>query len=515
MADCLVTDPMLPIERDDTTCSSASLPQVLAHLSSGTVTAFPGLAPHQRQAWYQFLVQLGAIALNRGGLDTPPGDEAVWRDLLLALAPEPGWCLVVEDFRQPAFFQPPIKEGSLKGFNRIADTPDGIDVLITAKNHDVKAFRLGAANLHHWVYALITLQTQQGFLGRGNYGVARMNGGFASRVLVDLVPSADWGERFRRGLQLAAATRNDQLALPLRFRSENGLALLWTRDWDGAESLSFDDLDPLFIEICRRVRLTRDDAGGVVAWGKPTEAARVAAKDLKGVVGDLWTPVRKKEAAALTVGPGGFRYELVADILTSPEIDPSPALSDLPDDPPGRMLLHLSVLVRGQGTTDGLYERWLPLTRAARRRLFRREDRLAVHAIAKTMIEDCRDGAKKALRVALLSLVQGGPEGDRLDFKDKRVGEAGEVLDRRIDDFFFKHLWAIVETGGDDPARVTWQRELYAAAIDVFEDWSIRLTPPSQRRERAHALAELTFTRILSKRLALLSQSNDRPEEVA
>lgn len=178
------------------------------------------------------------------------------------------------------------------------------------------------------------------------------------------------------------------------------------------------------------------------------------------------------------------------------------------------MLLHLSVLVRGQGTTDGLYERWLPLTRAARRRLFRREDRLAVHAIAKTMIEDCRDGAKKALRVALLSLVQGGPEGDRLDFKDKRVG-GRRGTDRRIDDFFFKHLWAIVETGGDDPARVTWQRELHAAAIDVFEDWSIRLTPPSQRRERAHALAELTFTRILSKRLALLSQSNDRPEEVA
>jgi CRISPR system Cascade subunit CasA len=51
------------------------------------------------------------------------------------------------------------------------------------------------ATPEHWFYALLTLQTMQGFLGAGNYGISRMNGGFASRPSVGLAPSDRWGMR--------------------------------------------------------------------------------------------------------------------------------------------------------------------------------------------------------------------------------------------------------------------------------------------------------------------------------
>src|SRR5690349_19440403 len=133
MANSLLSDPILPLDVAEALSVLAALPKVLACLATGKVTGFPGLASHQRQGRYQFLVQLGAIALNRAALDEPPTEEAAWRDLLLALAPEPAWHLVVEDPREPAFLQPPVRDGNLKAFNRLADTPDGIDVLITAK----------------------------------------------------------------------------------------------------------------------------------------------------------------------------------------------------------------------------------------------------------------------------------------------------------------------------------------------------------------------------------------------
>jgi CRISPR system Cascade subunit CasA len=79
-----------------------------------------------------------------------------------------------------------------------AHAPDLIDVLATAKAHDVKRSRMVAARPEHWAYALCTLQTMQGFGGAGNYGIARMNSGFGTRTAVAVTPSLRWGARFRR-----------------------------------------------------------------------------------------------------------------------------------------------------------------------------------------------------------------------------------------------------------------------------------------------------------------------------
>ena len=39
------------------------------------------------------------------------------------------------------------------------------------------------------------------------------------------------------------------------FFDDNGLALVWLSPWDGATSLRPEELDPYYVEICRRVRL--------------------------------------------------------------------------------------------------------------------------------------------------------------------------------------------------------------------------------------------------------------------
>lgn len=63
----------------------ATLPGILAQLSSDDIDSFPGLVAHHRQPWFHFLVQLAAIALHRGKEEVPPADEGRWRELLAAL----------------------------------------------------------------------------------------------------------------------------------------------------------------------------------------------------------------------------------------------------------------------------------------------------------------------------------------------------------------------------------------------------------------------------------------------
>ena len=134
-----------------------------------------------------FLTQLAAIALHRAGQSDPGISEDKWRNLLLGLtkgAHEP-WSLVVVDLSKPAFFQPPVPEGKIGSWN-VCDSPDDIDVLATAKSHDVKAGLMQGNEPEAWVYALCTQQTMQGYPGRGYNRIARMNGGYGNRPRVGL-----------------------------------------------------------------------------------------------------------------------------------------------------------------------------------------------------------------------------------------------------------------------------------------------------------------------------------------
>ena len=82
----------------------------------------------------------------------------------------------------------------------------------------------------------------------------------------------------------------------------------------GTTALDLRELDPYFVEICRRVRLLADD-GRIVAWTSRSTAPRVAAKDAHGNLGDFWTPVAAKDAKALSLSSMGFRYDRLAKLI--------------------------------------------------------------------------------------------------------------------------------------------------------------------------------------------------------
>ena len=116
--------------------------------------------------------------------------------MLRALTPTFGddepWRLVVEDPGQPAFMQCPAPKG-IEGFRRRVLTPDDLDLLVTAKNHDLKQTVALEGRAEDWFFALIDLQTMAGYFGAGNYGIARMNGGYSTRPCVGLAPAeAAW-----------------------------------------------------------------------------------------------------------------------------------------------------------------------------------------------------------------------------------------------------------------------------------------------------------------------------------
>lgn len=68
--------------------------------------------------------------------------------------------------------------------------------------------------------------------------------------------------------------------------------------WLEGRALTLDQLHPLALEICRRVRLQN----GLRALRATSSAARVESKASKGMTGDPWAPVHVAEIEALTLG---------------------------------------------------------------------------------------------------------------------------------------------------------------------------------------------------------------------
>ena len=501
---------VLVVSNEHPESERVALPELFARLAGDAVEGFPGLAAHQAQAWYQFLVQLGALALRRDNLTELPVDPDVWRGLLADLTPDctdTAWSLVVEDPVRPAFLQPPTSR--IEAFKIAAETPDALDILVTAKNHDRKQAQAVEAAPHLWLYALLTLQTAQGYSGRGQPGIARMNGGFSSRVLVDRRPDARWGRRVGRGIRMLLHWRAavlDRVGDTL-YRRNGGLALTWLRAWDADAPLSVTELDPYFLEICRRVRLTATAEGRIAALVRPADKPRVDAQALKGNLGDPWVPINlgKSDPSALTVGGSGFDYRLAQRILFGTDLKWPLALKKLPGEERCDTEIHMAVLVRGQGKTDGLHERIIPLPGEIAARLsFDDQDEDAgeegqqdvpLAELSQEMVRAAGD-ARKVLRQAALVYLQ-GPENP--NFQKPDAAPVITRYDRVIDEQFFDRLFVAPEVGADQVIQ-RWHRFLYDEARRLARDFWERTAPPSTRREKARAASEAVLTGGLRKR---------------
>lgn len=484
----LLVEPLLSWRDAQRRRGRTTIPGVLARMASGELADFPHARAHQFDPWCMFLTQLAAIALHRAGGADPRLSESEWCSLLLALtdgAHEP-WCLIVPDLSKPAFFQPPVPEGAIEKWSR-SEHPDDIDVLVTSKSHDVKASLLSSNDVEAWILALVTLQTMQGYPGRGYNRIARMKGGYGSRPRVGLAADRTIGGRFLRDVQVLLDSWDD---LADRGFTSDGLGLAWLPAWDGRSSLAMPDLCPHFIEICWRARCEHSTRGVACAY-TTTERRRCLPEVDNGDTGDPWVPVEPDEGA-LTVGSGGFHYQLLTRILFDGEFEPAAAqrLRTGDVDP---MLFLASVMSRGQGKTEGLHDRAIVLTGPVRRRLGKPDTRAVIGRRAALNVQQAKKMRSNVLFPALKKLALG-----------EKIVE--DEFDARVDDVFFDRLFAAIEQD-DDEARLAWDREIHMIASEELQRAIDRCCVPSARWYQAVSDAERMFRFCLNKQFPTLVAS--------
>ena len=506
----LLTEPLIRLDISGKR-TMASLPNVYAALMDDNVTAFPALRPHQRHAWHAFLAQVGVLAMSRAQLDTPPTRSAEWDFLIRGLTPdfpydEP-WHLVVEDSTVPAFMQPPARSiARVRSYRNTVTTPDDLDILVTSRNHDLKSAVGVRASVDDWLFALITLQTMGGYGGYGNYGISRMNGGLGNRPAFSLAPAGGGtGAHVRRDILALLEHRQTQLSggqVP-----DCAPALLWTLPWDGGrkEALNISQMDPLYIEICRAVRLRRDSHGGLQGVRATTESARLDIKNLKGRTGDPWTPVSTtREGLPLTLGSGGFTYRRVADYLTSSDWSlpllcrPTRAERDSPD----MLQLVARATVRGQGRTEGHHERRTVIGDRIKTMLHQPGMADELGEIARSRIEQV--GRVQRILGHAIELFAARGDDERISPENRHLASPWlNRLDELVDTRFFKCLQVEFEAGETQRQsyRKRWLMNGRDGVIDharaLLQDAADTVPTPVMLRYRARASAEALFERRL------------------
>ena len=504
----ILTERLIRVDTSGGSRVEASLPEVYAALMADEVEAFPALRPHQRHAWHAFLVQLGAMALQKAGVTAPPVDASTWSDLIRGLTPEfpddEPWQLVVDDITKPAFMQPPASsEDKGDEYKSGVETPDELDMLVTSKNHDVKSAVASSVQVDDWMFALVTLQTMEGYGGRRNYGISRMPSGYGNRPSFSITPSTRSGIHVQRDILALLEHRQVLFDEYQEYAITDGLCLLWTVAWDGtkAEVLSPKGLDIFYIEVCRRIRLQRT--------GRRLRAVRAGSAsrriiDVKGLTGDPWAPVgqsaNKNQTPPAFLGLRKFGYERVVDgIFSSDWTQPHllrPARFDRGRD--GEMQLVARGMVRGEGGTAGYHERVIPLRQKAAQ-VFGSVDAKKMGDIAGERIKEIGI-AKRILRHAIATFAnRGEPDGIKSEIWD-RANPWADKLDEILDAEFFIHLQTEYKEDGQsdrDRLRHNWLMNGNDGVVDharaLLQEATNSIPCLVIHQHRARARAESVF----------------------
>ena len=472
-----------------------TLPQIYAAMAKDQISAFPALRPHQNSAWHMFLVQLGSLALHKAGLTDLPDQEKDWSKLFRGLTLEYGdapWELVVEDLAKPAFFQPPVPEETLDAFKPGLTAPDALDFLVTSKNFDIKSNIAFSAEVDDWLFSLISLQTMDGFMGAGNFGIARMNGGFSTRPFFGIRPKGGFGSHVFSDIKHMLQGRQALLEKYSFYSENNGLGLLWLIPWDGKESLDLRTFDPWFIEICRRVRFVITPKGALVARTRAAKGTRVEAKHINGVTGDFWAPVNIAEAKAVSLDNRGFSAKFLSDILFPAsakkafELPPSFTTLHGKED----MQLVCRGVVRGQGKTEGFFERTIPLKGKLKRSLLSPKERETAGSICERQLKEISQ-ISSALRFGCaIAKESGSTEKIRPDHYNAATPYLHR-FSKHSEAVFFACLYDRLEHG--EAAKGSYLRDLIKEARKLLEEAINSVPCASLRRPRARVRAEKAF----------------------
>lgn len=484
-----------------------TLPGVLAALVRDEISTFPALRPHQAPSWHMFLVQLAALALvlvlYGAGRRDLPDSETEWAALLRGLTrdfpdDEP-WCLIVDDWSKPAFMQPAVPKGVT--LSNDVETADGLDLPITSRNHDIKQTIARAGTAEDWLFAVVSLQTGEGYGGAGNQGIARMNGGSSSRPMLTLAPLASDngkqmtvrpGEWFRRDVRVLLETREAVLENSALEYADNGLGLTWLAPWAEGDQLRIKDLDLWFIEVCRPVRLWQR-TGRIIASKGTSKETRIDAKSHKGSLEDPWAPVHKTENKSFTLGnEGDFHYRTLTELLFSDNwVLPLLARRASFEGPEARLGIVAQALARGNSKTGGFRSRIVPVDSRKATMSWGSGAQQKLRAIAQDQIKAI-SRFDKALSYALVLAAAGG---DRERISRDTYAFAAEArghLDRFADTIFFDHLWRRFDdetAAAGVSAALPFAASLWQRTLVLFEQALPAMPCHSLYRHRADVRA--------------------------
>jgi CRISPR system Cascade subunit CasA len=506
----LLDEPTFRIKTRNRESERLSLPELLAAYSADRVDHLVSLRPHQEATFHSFMVSLAFMAMELAGEAAdgpgPSTDAARWRELLRGLtahfpADEP-WHLLGEDVRKPAFMQCPCDAAEEAQYTGLSSSPQELDVLVASKSHDVKPGKLGGFGVEHlelWIYALVSLHGDAAYMPAGQkaasvYSSVRKNGAVAARPHFRLAFSRGVGAEFKRDvLALFAGQRSlFEEANACGVGSAPAERLMWLRDWN--HHFSASELHPLFLEVCRRVRLERLELGLVVARTaqSSTRGWRTQFDDARGVLADPWSPIARDPKGDKTYNPqtgtGGFGYRRLAPVLFDREgftlpLLARPSKSEMSKG--GTMIAR--ALGRAQGGTDGYLCREVHFPPAAMRRTV---DEAAQVALRSQSFIQAASDTGSLLRLALIRFVYGSDAPPRKASPDiVRIVHPWELaFDAVVDEVFFEDLIGSVDTDrGDDEALLDWSRRLQVLAQQVFERAVDSL--PTRDRSRAFARA--------------------------
>ena len=471
-----LTEPLI-----QTNAGPLNLPALLAAMARGEVTDFTALRPHQRPAWHMFLVQLAVLALSRAGETALVSDETKWRDCLRSLTPdfpddEP-WCLVSPGAK-PAFIQPPVHDAG----GEVVMTPDALDMLITTRGHDLKMAVARQAEPQDWIYALVSLQTMEGYGGPTWYGIARMNGGSSSRAMVTLAPALPDGKTIHPSLWW----QRDVRRLIAQHTASSKPALVWLLDWDGKAQLNLsEDLDPLFIEICRRVRLRRA-SDGLTATKWNSKKSRIVG--VNGLTGDPWAPVSIKKPRTLSLSENGsFRYKKLHELLMSGQWKIAPLCEPQGDEVYETVLLVAEAFARGNCVTGGFCSRVVPISKTVVQRFLGK----TATDQSDLLLQDI-SRVDRALRNALAFLAANGVREDITSEHYTYTKTARDQLDTIVDGMFFPKLWKILEAETEAAQlkrRAQFMAEISDVAREIFREFKSAVPVRAVFRHRAEIRA--------------------------